>query len=309
MNERVYIREVGLRDGLQLAGTILSTEQKLTWIETEAAAGVEEFEVTSFVPPESFPQFADAEKITTKALELRGLIPSVLAVNHRGVLRALETGVKNLNYVLSASDAHSQANVHATVEQAIEEFQGIVGLFRARGAAEKVHLCCAIATAFGCTLQGSVAEDRVLKIVAELQEAGADEIMLADTVGYANPAQVRRLFVAVSRITDKPISAHFHDTRGLGLANVVAAIEAGVRRFDASLAGLGGCPFAPGATGNVAMEDCVFLLESLGFDTRIDIERLIEVRRVVQPWLPGETFSGTIARAGLPKHFRQAVTT
>jgi hydroxymethylglutaryl-CoA lyase len=186
----------------------------------------------------------------------------------------------------------------------LEDFRRIVAERNARGLKGKVKVGSGIATAFGCTIQGHVPEARVTEIAATLAEAGAEEITLADTVGYGNPGQVRRIFGNVSRVVAPiPLAAHFHDTRGLGLANVYAAVETGVRHFDAALAGLGGCPFAPGATGNIDIEDCVYLLETLGFETGIDIDRLIALRTEVETWLPGERFSGAVFRAGLPKTF------
>lgn len=303
MKERVIVREVGLRDGLQMVRAIVPTESKLDWLHAEFDAGVPAFEVTSFVPPKSFPQFADAEEVAKRALRMGLSDASVLAVNVRGAMRALDVGVQHLNYVVSASDAHSRANVRATVEEAIDGFRAIVRACNDRGLRKQIRLTCGIATAFGCTIQGEVAEDRVLGIAEQLLDAGADEIMLADTVGYANPTQVRRLFTSLSTLAGGAVAAHFHDSRGLGLANVVAALDAGVRRFDASLGGLGGCPFAPGASGNICIEDCVFLLESMGLDTGIDLARLIAVRQQLSQWMPGEPLGGAVACAGLPRTF------
>lgn len=305
MVEKVVIREVGLRDGLQLAKTILSASRKLEWCRAAAGAGISEIEVTSFVPPSVIPQFADAAEVSRASLEIGGICVSALAPNLKGAARALDAGVRAVNYVISASEAHSLANVRRTTGEALDEFRRIVAEIGARGLRPVVRLSCGIATAFGCTIQGDVEESTVLRLAHELHESGADEIMLADTVGYGNPDQVRRLFGSLER-DGIALSAHFHDTRGLGLANVSAALEAGVRRFDASLAGLGGCPFAPGATGNINTEDTVYLCESLGFPTGIDIEKLIGLRGKIETWLPGERFSGSIYRAGLPRNFHAA---
>lgn len=307
MREKAQVREVGPRDGIQMVKTILSAEQKLTWMRKEAAAGVRHFEATSFVPPSVIPQFADAAEVARGALAIPGIEAAVLVPNLKGAQRAFDAGVPKVNYVLSASEAHNMSNVRRTTDESIEDFRRIIADRDARGLRGKVIVNGGIATSFGCTIQGEVPEKRVLEIVGILAEAGAEEISLADTVGYANPAQVRRLFSGAARAAGGvPLGAHFHDTRGLGIANVSAAVDAGVLRFDASLAGLGGCPFAPGATGNINTEDCVFLLESLGFDTGVDLDKLVAVRAEVEPWLPGERFFGMVARAGLPKTFRAA---
>jgi hydroxymethylglutaryl-CoA lyase len=307
MRERAQMREVGPRDGIQLVKTILTTEQKLEWCRKEAGAGVRHIEVTSFVPPHVVPQFADAAEVARGTLSIPRLEQAVLVPNLKGAQRAFDVGVPKVNFVLSASEQHNMANVRRPTNDSIEDFKRIVAERDARGLRGKVLIGGAIATSFGCTIQGHVPEPRVIEIAEILAAAGADEISLADTVGYANPAQVRRLFGAVGRaVRAVPLAAHFHDTRGLGIANVTAAVKAGVRRFDASLAGLGGCPFAPGATGNINTEDCVFLLESMGFDTGIDIEALVAVREMVEAWLPGERFFGMVARAGLPKTFQPA---
>lgn len=305
MREKAQLREVGPRDGIQMVKTVLSAEQKLTWIAQEAAAGMRHFEATSFVPPHIIAQFADAALVARGALAIPNIEAGVLVPNLRGAQLAFEAGVPKVNYVLSASEAHNMSNVRRTTQESLADFRRIVAERDARGLKGKVVVGSGIATAFGCTIQGEVPEKRVVEIAAALVEAGIDEVTLADTVGYANPAQVRRLFGAVAKVTGTvPLAAHFHDTRGLGIANVSAAVDAGVTRFDASLAGLGGCPFAPGATGNINTEDCAFLLESLGFDTGIDIDKLVAVRREVEAWLPGERFFGMVARAGLPKTFQ-----
>jgi hydroxymethylglutaryl-CoA lyase len=305
MTERAQVREVGPRDGLQLVKTILETEQKLEWCRRAAAAGISEIEVTSFVPAKVVPQFVDADAVARGAVAMGGFTAAALVPNLRGAERAFDSGVAKVNYVLSASEEHNLANVRRSTQESVEDF---VRILRRRDEVGKgrVKIGCGIATAFGCTIAGAVPEERVVALAGTLAGAGADEVIVADTVGYANPRQVERLMRAVAQETGGvPLACHFHDTRGLGLANVVAALEAGVRAFDASLAGLGGCPFAPGATGNINTEDCVYLLESLGLETGVDIEVLVALRHTVENWLPGERFSGAIARAGLPKTFRQ----
>jgi hydroxymethylglutaryl-CoA lyase len=309
MSERAEVREVGLRDGLQLVKTILSTEQKLEWCRGAVQAGIVEIEVTSFVPPKVVPQFVDADAVARGAVKIGGFTAATLVPNLRGAERAFETGIAKINYVLSASEAHNQANVRRSTQESLDDFVRIVAK-RDEVGKRNVFIGAGIATAFGCTISGSVSEKRVVQIAEQLARAGADEIIIADTVGYANPAQVERLVRAiVHAVSPAPVACHFHDTRGLGLANVTAALIAGVRRFDASLGGLGGCPFAPGASGNINTEDCVFLLESLGYETGIDIEALVRLRATVESWLPGERFSGAIARAGLPKTFRMPIET
>ena len=303
MPEQAHIREVGLRDGLQMVKTILTTEQKLEWLRLEVAAGMTEIEVTSFVPAKVVPQFADAGEVAAGALKVPGAIVAALVPNLKGAERAFGIGVPKINYVLSASEAHNLANVRRSTEESLADFARIVALRDESAPGAKIG--SGIATAFGCTISGDVAEARVFEIAERLVALGVDEIVVADTVGYGDPGQVRRIMAGVLSIAgDIPVACHFHDTRGLGLANVTAALDVGVRAFDASLGGLGGCPFAPGATGNIDTEDTAFLLESLGFHTGLDIGSLVELRRTVETWLPEERFFGAIARAGLPKTYR-----
>ncbi len=307
MAERISIREVGPRDGLQLVKTILSTAQKLEWCRRARDAGIAEIEVTSFVPPSVVPQFADAGEVARGAVALGGFTVSALVPNLKGAQLAIEAGVGKVNYVLSASEAHNMANVRRTTQQSLDGFKTIVD-YRDAQAKGAVKIVGCIATAFGCTLSGLVDEARVLEIAAQYVAMGADELIVADTVGYGNPAQVKRLMTAVLKVVgDRQVACHFHDTFGLGLANATAAIEAGVRAFDAATGGLGGCPFAPGASGNINLEDTVYLAESLGFETGIDIDALLDLRRVLESWLPGERFVGTVARAGLPKTYKKTL--
>ena len=298
----VHIREVGLRDGLQMIEQIVPTETKLEWLAAEAQTGVRDFDVTSFVSKSRMPQFADAEMMVNACKDYPAVNASVLTLNVRGAERALDAGATRLVYVLSASAAHSQGNAGRDTETAMNEFAQVVQL--AQQQAQPVHIEAGIATAFGCTIEGKVDPNRVIHIATRLAELGAHEIMLADTVGYAQPRQVRALFDAVARaIGAIPLGAHFHDTRGLALANVVAALDAGVHKFDGALAGLGGCPFAPGASGNVATEDLVFLLESMGYDTGVNLPALLQLRERLAHWLPGVPLYGAVARAGLPKNY------
>jgi hydroxymethylglutaryl-CoA lyase len=302
MSEKIALREVGMRDGLQSIATIMPTETKIAWLDAEYAAGVREIEVSSFVPPRLLPQLADAEAVIAHAMTLPGLQVSALIPNSRGAERGIALGVPEMNYVLSVSNGHNLSNVRRPTEESIEDFRRVVRLCRDSGKQVKVN--CGLATAFGCTIEGDVDEDRVRRIANEIAEAGADGIILADTVGYGQPAAIERVFrKVIAGVAPLPVMAHFHDTRGLGLANVLAAYNAGCRYFDASLGGLGGCPYAPGATGNIVMEDTAFLFESMGCDTGIDLDKLVSVREIVGKALPEVMLHGAIAKAGLPRNF------
>lgn len=310
MAEKVNLREVGMRDGLQSLPPVLSTEQKNAWCAAEFAAGVREIEVTSFVPPKLLPMFADAAEVVTHALTLDGLTVSALIPNLRGAERGMALGVHELAYVLSVSEGHNQNNVRRSTAESIADLKRVIELRNAAGAGRRVKVVAGLATCFGCTIEGHVDERRVFAVAGEVLALKPDGLMLADTVGYGNPASVRRLFGAVLDMADGvPVAAHFHNTRGLGLANVLAALEAGVRSFDASLGGLGGCPWAPGATGNIVMEDTAFMLEAMGLDTGIDLDRLIEVRRLIEGFMPGIPFYGDLPKAGLPKNYPPRLAT
>ena len=307
MTERAHVREVGLRDGLQSIAEILPTEQKIAWLDAEHAAGVSEIEVSSFVPPKLLPQLADAEAVVRHAMSLPGLTVSALIPNLRGAERGLALGVHEMNFVLSVSEGHNRANVHRTTAESIEDFRRVVALCHTAPTERRPRVACGLATAFGCTIEGTIDEDRVRDVALEVAAAGADAIILADTVGYGQPSAVERVFRRViADVAPLPVTGHFHDTRGLGLANVLAALNAGARAFDASLGGLGGCPYAPGATGNIVTEDLAFMLEAMGFQTGIEIEQLIAVRELVARALPNVVQHGAIAKAGLPKNFRTA---
>src|SRR5215468_2358289 len=307
MSDRVYIREVGMRDGLQSLAEILPTEDKIAWLDAEHAAGVREIEVSSFVPPKLLPQLADAEVVVRHALSLPGLTVSALIPNLKGAERGLAVGVHEMNFVLSVSEGHNRSNVRRSTAESVEDFRRVVALCRTAPEEKRPRVACGLATAFGCTIEGVVDEDRVRRIALDVAEAGADGIILADTVGYGQPAAVERVFRRViADVSPLPVAGHFHDTRGLGLANVLAALNAGARAFDASLGGLGGCPYAPGATGNIVTEDLVFMLEAMGFETGIDLERLLAVRELVARVLPNVAMHGAIAKAGLPKNFHPA---
>jgi hydroxymethylglutaryl-CoA lyase len=308
MAEFIEVREVGLRDGLQNIKTAVPTDIKFAWIKAEVAAGVKDIEVCSFVPPKLLPQFADAEEITRRALTVPGLTVAALMPNLKGAERGAALGVHRLDYVVSVSEGHNLSNVRRSTAESLADLRRIADFLRGIEASKRPRLLCGLATSFGCTIEGNVPHDRVVSFAEAVAAAGVDEIALADTVGFGNPNAVRTLFTRVRKAIgpNLVLAAHFHDTRGLGVANVSAAIEAGVRHFDASLCGLGGCPYAPGATGNVVTEDVVFLAESLGFNTGIDLDRLIAVRKIVSDALPGEAVYGQVAKAGLPKGFSYA---
>lgn len=292
------IREVGLRDGLQSVATIVSTAEKCIWIDAAYAAGVREIEVGSMVPARLLPQLADTEAVLQHALRLPGLVASVLVPNLKGAERALAAGAHAMIVPLSASHAHSLANLRKTPDEVVAEVARIRAARDASGVSALIE--GGVGTAFGCTLQGEVAEAEVLRLLQALLDAGADRVSLADTVGYADPASVSRLFdKALHLVGDRLRYAHFHDTRGMGLANAYAAWQTGMRGFDACLGGIGGCPHAPGASGNVATEDLAYMLERMGADTGIQTPALLQLRQQLQHWLPGETLHGSLWQAGV----------
>lgn len=309
MPTAIIVREVGLRDGLQIHPTFMPTADKLAWIRAAAAAGIREIEVTSYVPPRLIPQFVDAAEVTRGALEVDGLKASALVPNLKGAERGLELGVPMLNFVVSVSRTHNLKNVRREPSESVADFREIVRRVRTESAARRTIVSAGLSTALGCSYEGRIPVDDVVRLAVELADAGADELMIADTVGYADPAQVRRVFRAVQQeVKTVPLRAHFHDTRGTGLANASAALDCDITRFDASLGGLGGCPHAPGASGNVVLEDLVFMLDSMGLDTGIDIGKLLAVREQVAAALPDMPMHGALARAGLPRHYLSAAT-
>lgn len=301
----VLVSEVGPRDGLQMTKRVMATAAKQAWISAEAAAGVREIEVGSFVPATVLPQMADTAEVVAHALGIGGLTVAALVPNYVGAERAIAAGVHKLTIPVSVSETHSLRNVNRTHEQMLREVRRIAERIRALPAQARPRFEAGLSTAFGCTLEGPVAEARVVRLAEALMEAGCDEVGLSDTTGYGNPRQVRSLTLAVWRaIGQQHLSGiHLHNTRGQGLANVLAAIDVGLNTVDASLGGLGGCPFAPGASGNVVTEDLVFLLESMGLRTGIDLEALFRVRDIVRASLPDEPLYGLTPEAGLPKGF------
>ena len=298
----IEVSEVGPRDGLQSISQIMSTESKKRWVEALALAGIPEIEVGSFVPARIFPQLADTMEIAKFAKTIEGLKVAALVPNLKGAENAILAGVDKLTIPLSVSETHSMRNVNRTHDQMLDEVKRIVELIRDLPIDERPLIEGALSTAFGCTIEGSISEDRVVELSEELMEAGCSEVGLSDTTGYANPVQVKRLigkvWDAIGR--DHLTGIHLHNTRGQGLANVLAAVEVGLSTVDSSMGGIGGCPAAPGASGNIVTEDLVFLLEAMGLKTGIDFDKLLDARDVVARALPDVELYGFTPNAGLP---------
>ena len=304
---QVLVSEVGPRDGLQSIRQAMPTAVKHRWIRALAAAGLKEIEVASFVPARLLPQMADAAEVVREAVKIPGLTVLALAPNLKGVENAVAAGAHKVTLPVSASHAHSLSNIRMTCDEAIEQVGRICEFRDGLPAERRPKIEVGLSTAFGCTIQGAVDEDWVFEMANRLAANGADSIGLSDTVGYANPVQIRRMFKRLfAELGDRAGGAHLHNTRGQGLANVVAALDAGVTTFDASQGGIGGCPYAPGASGNIVTEDLVYLLESMGLDTGIDIDLLLEARKVLAEGLPGEPIYGHLPGAGVAKNFRKA---
>ena len=299
-SDKVTLREVGLRDGLQLVKKFPSTEAKQRWVRDEYAAGVRHFEVGSFLPAKTFPQFADVRDVVATIASLPGAHGVALALNERGVNEALASGTAEIASVVSATEEHSQANANRSRDSAIENVKRLCELRDA--SAHKPLVNVGISMALGCSITGDVDPKEVLRLTEKLYTVGVDMVAIADTVGYAGPRQVGELTRGAVRIAGtKPVCVHLHDTRGMGIANAAAALDEGARVLDGSLGGLGGCPFAPGATGNVVFEDLVFLCESKGFPTGIDLDQLVAVRAILKSEMPNEPLYGGLARAGVPR--------
>ncbi len=299
----ILVSEVGPRDGLQSIASILPLDLKQAWVEAEAAAGVREIEVGSFVPAHLLPQLADTGEVVRHAKAIPGLTVAVLVPNARGAQAAIAAGADKITLPVSASETHSLANVRRTRAQMVEEARAIAALVADLPRERRPHFEGGLSTAFGCTLEGDVPDAELARLAEALMEAGCDEVGLSDTSGYANPAQVKRLVRLVRGVVgeDRLTGLHLHNTRGLGLANACAGIEEGITTLDASLGGLGGCPFAPGASGNIVTEDLVFMLEAMGLRTGIDLDRLLEVRRWLATALPQEETHGFLVHAGAPR--------
>lgn len=303
----IVISEVGPRDGLQSVKRTMATAAKIEWIRALAAAGLAEIEIGSFVNPRALPQMADTAEVAMAVSALPDIGILALVPNLKGAERAFAAGIHRVTMPVSASRAHSLANINMTPEQAVEQVRAVVALRDSLPDAARRGVEVGISTAFGCTIEGAVSEDAVIRLAINLAAAGADSVGLSDTTGMGNPAQVKRLFTRLrAELGNKAGGAHLHNTRGQGLANVWAALDAGVTTFDSSQAGLGGCPYAPGATGNVVTEDLVFMLEASGLRTGIDLERLIAARAILAAGLPGEPLYGHVPEAGLPRGFTYA---
>lgn len=303
----IEISEVGPRDGLQNCAQTMPLDYKKRWIAAEAAAGVKEIEVGSFVSKKLLPQMADTADVVAYALTIPELTVAVLVPNLRGAQAAVETGAHKITLPLSVSETHSLRNIRRTHEQVIEEARSIAALISDLPADRRPHFEGSLSTAFGCTLEGAIEEATILRLAEQLMEAGCDEVGLSDTTGYADPGSIKHLIRAVRGVVgaENMTGVHLHNTRGLGLANALAAYEEGVTTFDSSLGGLGGCPTAPGASGNIVTEDLVFMFESMGVSTGIDLDALIKCREIVSEGLPGEELYGFTPRAGLPLGFKQ----
>lgn len=306
----ILVSEVGPRDGLQSIKTILPLEAKKEWITAEAAAGVREIEVGSFVPPKLLPQLADTAEVVAYAKTIPGLEVAVLVPNARGAEGALAAGADKITLPLSVSESHSLANLKKTHVQVIEEAKTIASMIKELPENKRPHFEGSLSTAFGCTIEGPIPDAQIAGLAEQLMAAGCDEVGISDTTGYADPKAVKHLVRLVRDAVGKEAvtGIHLHNTRGLGLANVLAGLEEGLTTFDSSLGGLGGCPFAPGASGNIVTEDLVFMLEAMGLRTGINIDRLSAVREILAKYLPGEQLYGFVPEAGLPRGFSPAST-
>jgi hydroxymethylglutaryl-CoA lyase len=302
MAEHVELCEVGPRDGLQMAKTRMATPAKLRWIAALAASGLREIEVGSFVPARVIPQMVDTPEVVEEALRIPGLTVQALAPNLRGAQGAYNAGAHRISIPVSVSEGHSRANLNRTPAEQVEEVARMVAWVRAQ--ARPMTVIAACSTAFGCSIDGTVPTAAVVAVAEGLAEAGADGVMLCDTVGYGNPAQIKDVVRAVRASIGSTLwGLHLHDTCGLGIANALAGLEEGIRNFDACQAGLGGCPYAPGASGNIVMEDLVFMLESMGFHTGVDLEKLLQARALLHAGLPDEPMHGQLPKAGIPRTF------
>ena len=301
----ILISEVGPRDGLQSIESIMSTQDKKNWIQAEAKAGVREIEVGSFVPAKLLPQMADTAELVRYAKTIPNLTVAALVPNFIGAKNAIDAGVDKMCLPLSVSETHSKANLKKNHSQVLEEVKIISQYIKTLDENDRPEFEGNLSTAFGCTLEGKVSEKAVLSLGVKMMELGCDEVGLSDTTGYANPAQIKRLIRLLKKEVgnENLTSVHLHNTRGLGLANALAALEEGITTLDSSLGGIGGCPFAPGASGNIVTEDLVFMLDAMGINTGIDIEALLAVNRMVKKALPNEELYGFTIDSGLPKGY------
>jgi len=301
----ILISEVGPRDGLQSIESIMSTQDKKNWIQAEAKAGVREIEVGSFVPAKLLPQMADTADLVRYAKTIPNLTVAALVPNFIGAKNAIDAGVDKMCLPLSVSETHSKANLKKNHSQVLEEVKIISQYIKTLDENDRPEFEGNLSTAFGCTLEGKVSEKAVLSLGVKMMELGCNEVGLSDTTGYANPAQIKRLIRLLKKEVgnENLTSVHLHNTRGLGLANALAALDEGITTLDSSLGGIGGCPFAPGASGNIVTEDLVFMLEAMGINTGIDIEALLAVNQMVKKALPNEELYGFTIDSGLPKGY------
>ncbi len=271
MGERLYVNEVGLRDGLQIHPHFVPTGDKLLLIEALIDAGVESFEATSFVSPKAVPQMADAGDLFVRLPQRERVAYHALVPNERGYDRALGSGVTSIAVVLAASDTLNRKNINMTLEEAVLVCTAVLGRANTDGVAARAY----VSAACGCPYEGHVETETVIELAERMFDAGAQDVAIADSIGAGNPAQIGSIFGALAKKHDTDrLSGHFHDTRAMGLAMTWASIAEGIRRFDSSIGGLGGCPFAPGASGNLATEDLVYMLNQAGFETGIDVDKL-----------------------------------
>jgi len=292
--KRIYINDVALRDGFQIEPNFIATYEKVGLINRLGETGVAKIEATSFTSPKAIPNLRDAEEVMRQINRVPGVVYTVLVPNVKGCERALACNVDEINLVMSASQSHNRANLRMTCEQSLAQFAEIVKF----AGPSAVFINGSLSASFGCPFDGWIPEARVLELVQQFFDVGIKGITLCDTTGMANPEQVRRLCCTVlGRWPDVPFTLHFHNTRGMGLANVLAALEAGMCRFDASLGGLGGCPYAPGATGNICTEDTVHMLEQMGYNTGVDLDLLLDVARGL-PAIVGHDVPGQLIYAG-----------
>lgn len=299
--DRVTLREVGLRDGLQIVKSYPSTTAKQEWLAQEYAAGVRHFELGSFLPAARFPQFADLPALIETSQALKGLHRAVLTLNEKGMDAAFASAISEVVCVVSATEEHSQANIRRSRADSVALVARAAAMRDAQ--APGVLVNAGIAMALGCSITGEVDHAQVLRLAEECLKAGADIVGIADTVGYAGPREVAALCDGMTQLCgDRPFIVHLHDTRGTGIVNAAAALDHGARVLDGALAGLGGCPFAPGATGNVVFEDLVYLCERMGFATGIDIDALTAIRSILHSEIPDEPLFGALARSGPPSN-------
>lgn len=294
MTKRLYIQDVATRDGFQIEPNFVATEDKIALIDRLSRTGLAKVEVTSFTSPKAIPNLRDAEEVMLGIERVPGVEYTVLVPNVRGCERALSCHVDEVNLVMSASDTHGMANLRMTPEQSLQQFKEIIEVSRGSG----VFINASLSTTFGCPFEGDVAESRVYQLIQNLTDIGVQGVTLCDTTGMADPAQVERISrEALKRWPETVFTLHFHNTRGMGLANALAALNAGVDRFDASLGGLGGCPYAPGASGNICTEDLVHMFQRMGFDTGVDLDALLNAAATL-PELLGHDVPGAILKAG-----------